>query len=137
MYVPAGWTTHREQHYGIDYYFLSAPKTQEDPNTNINVITESMRHLTLEEFTRKAQEGLLRAIPSAIIHNQGNITANGVNGAWYKYSMTPRGIDVTLIAYIFPKDSVAYIITAGTQTKDADNYRQTFDKVARSFKFDK
>jgi hypothetical protein len=49
--------------------------------------------------------------------------------------MEPQGIRATLVSYIFPKDGVAYVLTAGTQTKDAENYRGTFDKVAKSFKF--
>jgi hypothetical protein len=133
--VPAGWETRHQTAYGIDYYFLLAPKTSADPNTNINVMTEGMQHLSLETYLKKTEEQVKLSIPSAVILDEGNITAGGLKGAWYKYSMEPRGIKVTLVCYIFPKDGIAYIITAGTQTRDADRYRSKFDRVARSLKF--
>lgn len=132
--VPAGWATEHRQEHGIDYYFLFAPKTEADPNTNINVITERMQNLSLEVFVKKTIEQVKRSIPSAVILDQGEVEANNLKGVWYSYRMEPRGIKATLVSYIFPKDGVAYIITAGTQTKDADGYRSTFDAVARSFK---
>ncbi len=134
--VPVGWTTEHSNEYGIDYYFLLAPKTKEDPNTNINVITEFMQNLNLDEFSRKTIQGLKNAIPSVTILEQGDITANGINGIWYSYSMEPQGIKATLVCYIFTRNGIAYIINAGTQTKDATRYRSTFDLVAKSFKFD-
>ncbi|MEI3796506.1 MULTISPECIES: hypothetical protein [unclassified Chitinophaga] len=133
--VPVGWTTRHQMVYGIDYYFLSAPKTAADPNTNINVITERMQNLSLEVYVKKAIEQIKLSIPSAVILDEGIIETDSLKGAWYKYNMEPQGIKATLVSYIFPKDDVAYIITAGTQTKDADRYRNTFDRVARSFKF--
>lgn len=135
VYIPTGWTTTHQTFSGIDYYFLSAPKTIDDPNTNINVITEYMQNLSLDEFKAKTIESVKRAIPSASILAEGDIEANGLKGSWYSYSMEPRNIKATLISYIFPKNGVAYIITAGTQTKDAARYRSTFDSVARSLKF--
>ena len=133
--VPAGWTTKHLREYGIDYYFLSAPKTADDPHTNINVITEYMQNLSLDKYVEKSIEGIKHAIPSAAIGARGYITANGVEGAWYEYTMEPRGIKAALVNYIFPQDGIAYIVTAGTQTKDAAGYRHTFVSVAQSLKF--
>ncbi|SHM50827.1 hypothetical protein SAMN05444266_108315 [Chitinophaga jiangningensis] len=135
IYVPAGWTTNTRTEYGIDYYFLLAPKTAADPNTNINVITEDMQHYTLEEYMQKTIQAVMKAIPSAVILDQGLIETDSLKGAWYKYNMEPRGIKATLVSYVFPKDNIAYIITAGTQTKDAGRYRPLFDSVATSFRF--
>jgi hypothetical protein len=133
--VPNGWTTKKTTYQGIDYYFLLAPKTIDDPNTNINIITEYMQKFSLEVYKEKAIEALKKAIPSASILNEGKIEANGLKGTWYSYVMEPAGTKSSLISYIFPKDGVAYIITAGTQVKDASHYRRTFDIVAKSFRF--
>ena len=135
LYVPDGWTTAHRSAYGVNYYFISAPKTSDDPNTNINVATEYMQNLGLEEYLEKTISSVQKAIPSAKILSRGDIAAGDLKGAWYSYSMEPQGIEATLVCYIFPKDGIAYNITAGTQTKDAARYRKLFDTVAKSLKF--
>jgi hypothetical protein len=135
LYIPEGWTTEYRTVYGIDYYYLLAPKTEQDPNTSINVITEYMQNFSLSEFRDRTIESVKMAIPSASNFTQGFLTANGLAGSWYSYTMEPQGIKATLVCYIFPKDGIAYSITAGTSTKNATHYRRLFDSVARSFRF--
>ncbi|MDO6429783.1 hypothetical protein Q4E93_04265 [Flavitalea sp. BT771] len=135
LYIPKGWTTEHRSAYGIDYYYLLAPKTEEDRNTSINVITEFMQNLSLEVFKTKAIESVKRGIPSASNFEEGGLTANGLQGAWYSYTMEPQGIKAALVSYIFPKDGIAYTITAGTEVKDPSRYRSLFDSIARSLKF--
>ncbi|PZR28275.1 MAG: hypothetical protein DI535_07675 [Citrobacter freundii] len=134
--VPEGWTTETRTTYGVEYFYISAPKTFLDPNTSINIATEFMQNLNLEEYRDGTIKSIQNSIPSAKILSKGDITANGIKGAWYCYSMAPQGLEVTLVGYIFPMDGVAYNVTAGTQTKDAERYRALFDSVASSFKFD-
>lgn len=132
--VPEGWTTAHTIYGGINYYFLGAPKTEDDPNTNINVITERMRNYSLETFREKSIESLKQAIPSVTILAEGYIEANGIKGGWYSYTMAPQGMEASLVSYIFPKNNIAYIVTGGTQLKDAARYRSTFDRIAKSIK---
>jgi hypothetical protein len=135
IYIPSGWTTENRTLYGVNYYYLMAPKTEEDPNTNVNVVTEDMRSLSLEEYRTETINSVKRAIPTAAHFEKGDVTANGLQGAWYSYTMEPQGIKVSLVSYIFPKNKIAYIITAGTQAKDASRYRKLFDSVAMSLRF--
>lgn len=133
--VPEGWTTKTQTNYGVNYLYLLAPKTAEDSNTNINVATEYMQDLSMADYRKQTIESILTAIPSAKIVGQGEIASKAAPGLWYSYSMNPRNINATIVGYIFPKDGIAYNITAGTQTNDADRYRPLFDSVARSFEF--
>ena len=135
LYVPNGWTTTQRTVYGVDYYFLSAPKTQDDPNTNINVTTEHMQSLSLAEYREKSIESIQKAIPSAELLSRGDISAGDLKGAWYSCYLEPQGIKSKLVCYIFPKNGIAYIITAGTQAKDAARYSSLFDSVAKSMTF--
>ncbi len=135
IYLPKGWTTAQKNYKGVDIYYLLAPQTVADPNTSINVISEYMQNYTLDVFMVKTIQSLKNAIPSAAILAQGNITANGIKGSWYSYTMQPQGLKASLVSYVFPKNGVAYAITAGTQPNDAARYRHTFDSVARSLKF--
>lgn len=134
--IPPGWTTKRQTYRGIDYYFLLAPKTAADPNTNINVVTESMQNFSLDVYKEKTLQAIKQLIPNSTMLAQGSIEANGIKGYWYNYTMEADGKNTDMVGYIFPRNGVAYIITAGTQPKDAARYRSTFDAVARSLKFD-
>ncbi len=135
LQIPKGWTTENKLVYGIDYYYLMAPKTEDDPNTNINVVNEFMQNLSLNDYLIGTIQSVKKSIPSTVILGQGEIDANGLKGVWYNYNMEVQGIKATIVSYIFPRNGVAYIITAGTQTKDAQKYRKLFDTVAESFKF--
>jgi hypothetical protein len=133
--VPEGWTTAHTTYSGINYYMMGAPKTEDDPNTNINVITESLHNLSLDDYREKAIESLKQAIPDANILQRGDIeTTDGLKGNWYQYTMAPAGVTANLVSYIFPHNNIAYIVTAGTQLKDAARYRSTFDRIAKSIK---
>ena len=135
IFIPPGWKTEHRTAYGMNFYYLLAPKTPDNPNTNVNVLAEYMQNLTLEQYRQAVIESILKGIPTAEILGKGDITANGLRGAWYCYSMEPLGLKSTLVGYIFPKNGVAYLITAGTQTKDFGTYRSLFDSIARSLKF--
>src|SRR5579859_4153437 len=135
LYIPNGWSTEHRQAFGVDFYYLFAPQTKDDPNTIINVATEAMQNAGLDKFRTQTIESVKRTIPSAANFAQGEVIANGVQGGWYSYTMEPQGIRAALVTYIFPKNGVAYIITAGTQTRDASRYRSLFDSVARSLQF--
>src|SRR5882762_132726 len=76
LYIPDGWTTDHRTAYGMDFYYLLAPKTEDDPNTNINVITEYMQNFSLNVYRTKTIESVKRAIPSASNFAQGEAAAN-------------------------------------------------------------
>lgn len=134
--VPAGWTTNHKTAYGVDYYFLLAPKTQDDPNTSVNIVSESMRHLHLGDYTTATIASIKKAIPSANITGQGLMVVDGIEITWFSYTMEVQNIPAAIVTYIIPKNDVAYILTGGTQTKDAQRYRKVFDAVVQSFRFD-
>jgi hypothetical protein len=135
VYLPKGWTTKHRNYRGVNIFYLLAPQTAQDPNTSINILTEYMQHYSLQVYLSKTIAAVKKAVPSAVITGQGNITANGINGSWYSYTMQPQGIQASVVSYIFPKNGVAYAITGGTLPKYAARYRSTFDSVARSLKF--
>ena len=133
--VPEGWATEHKTMYGVDYFYLLAPPTKDDPHTNINVITEYMQGLSLDSYRTKTIASVKKMIPTTSNFDTGSIKANGLNGCWYSYDMEMQGIHASIVTYIFPKDGVAYIITAGTQAELAMRYRRLFNAVARSFRF--
>lgn len=136
LYVPENWTTKHTTYRGVNYYFLMAPHVPGDFNTNVNVVTENMHDDDLTTYETNTIATMLRVMPTAKITDKGGeIEANGIKGTWFAYSMTQDGTPLNLVCYIFPVNKVAYIITATTTPALAQNYRGTFDKIARSLKW--
>lgn len=136
LYVPENWTTKHTTYRGVNYYFLMAPHVPGDFNTNVNVVTENMHDDDLTTYETNTLATMLRVMPTAKITDKGgDIDANGIKGTWFAYSITQDGTALNLVCYIFPVNKVAYIITATTTPALAVNYRETFDKIARSLSF--
>ena len=135
VYLPDGWTTSSQTYNEVDYYFLIAPQTADDPNTNINITTEYMQEMSLIEYVAGDKASIMKSVPGATMLDEGTITADTCKGVWFRYTMDGEGVHATLISYVFPHKGVAYALTAGTQTKDAARYRPLFDKIASSLRF--
>lgn len=137
IYVPENWTTKQERINGIDFYFLLAPKTKEDPKTNVNIISENMRDMDLYTFREGGIKSLLKTIPSAIITDTGSVRSDtGLLGVWYIYTFSEDGTVAKLKSFYYSKDKIAYVITAGTIKKNFDKYLELIDKIGSSFKFE-
>ena len=137
IFVPENWTTEQKKIGGIDYYFLLAPKTKEDPNTNVNIITENMRDMDLYTFRKGAIKSLLKTIPSVNITDTGSIRSDtGLLGVWYTYTFSEEDTEAKLKSFFYSKDRIAYVITAGTIKQNFDKYLELIDKIGSSFKFE-
>ncbi|WP_343691601.1 hypothetical protein [Chitinophaga sp.] len=132
--TPEGWTTDRKTVQGIDYYYIIAPNTGEVPGTNINMVSESMQGITLKEYITKSMSTLKRLLPTSEIIANGDIEVNGIQGVWYNYTMEMQGVKADLMAYVLPKDGIAYVITGTCPPGKKGKYRPIFDAVAKSFK---
>jgi hypothetical protein len=135
VFIPQGWTTKHTSNNGIEYYHIIAPRTKANLNTSVNIITEDMQQLSMEDFTVASMQSIRNYIPSAVIQTRGSIKANNLIGNWFTYTMEHQGLKASLVCYIFEKKGVAYIITAGTHPPLAAKYRPLFDKIASSLTF--
>jgi len=132
--TPEGWTTDRKTIQGINYYYIISPQTGEVPNPNINMVTESMQGASLKTYITRSLSSLEQILPGSKVVANGDIKANGIHGAWYNYTMEMQGVKADLMAYVFPADGIAYVITGICAPDKKTKYRPIFDKVAESFK---
>lgn len=131
--TPEGWTTERETMEGVKYYFLYAPEVAGHARTNMNVLSEDMRGASLETYLDQSMEMLPQAIPTAKVQEGGDIEIDGIKSHWYMYTMEPQaGHKAAAMAYVVPKDGVAYVITGVTQESDLPQHRATFDATAKT-----
>ena len=133
--IPTDWTTKDTTLNGVSFYFLLAPKTDNDFNTNMNILNESMQGESFDDYKKKSIETMKKQMPSLKFLDNGDIEASNINGSWLHYKMEQSGLKIEIISYTFPKDGIAYIITATTKEGELDKYRNTFDAVAKSFRF--
>lgn len=131
--IPNGWTTKDTSINNLKFYFLVAPTSDADFRTNINIINESMQGISFDEYKKKTIESMKHYMPNVEILESGDMKASDLAGSWFHYNLTQSGIKLGIINYTFPKDGIAYIITATTKAENLDKYRITFDAVAKSF----
>jgi len=132
--TPDGWTTEHKTIQGINYYYIIAPNTGEVPSPNINLLTESMEGVTLKEYISKSLSSLEKVLPTSKVIANGDFEANGIQGAWYNYTMEMQGVKADLMAYVIPSNGIAYVITGICPPDKKAKYRPIFDAVAKSFK---
>lgn len=132
--TPEGWKSEWRTAQGVDFYYMYSPQTSEVPNPNINIVTESMQGTSLKTYLSHSLSFVAHLYPGAKVVAEGDIEANGVHGGWYNIKMEFQGTKGDLMAYVFPSNGVAYVITALCPPNKKSKYRLIFDKVAKSFK---
>jgi hypothetical protein len=132
--APEGWrrldTT--MQHVRFTYLFAPVdPKASFHPN--INITTEDMRGLSLDEYFDKN----VAAIGQYMQHfSAGTASARATNGNKLKiqeYTHTMNGVDMDVTMAVIPKDGIAYVITITVPKDHRADYQKAFDTVVNSF----
>jgi hypothetical protein len=103
---------------------------------NINVIdNDKGGGLNLEKEYQRSQENLSEILTEFQIYEEGRIMIDDVVSKWHIYSYKLGPLDVKTLQYLFKKGRRFYTITCGAGVDEFDQYRNTFEEVAQSFKF--
>jgi hypothetical protein len=133
--VPNGWTTRDTiMQDGMRIRFLQPSQPLRDDYPAGNILIANMEGRDIEEFTTRNINYLESNMPGTIILDRGNIDSTKYNGQWFTYTKEQNGIIRDMINYIIPLNGFAYMITCGTSKGSMIKYRETFDKIAKSFK---
>ena len=119
---------------GLRVRFLLPPESLKTDYPAGNVLITIMNGQDINDFTTNNVNYLKTNMSGIIILERGNIDSTMYNGQWYTYTKDQNGVVRDMINYIIPLNGFAYMITCGTKKGSMNKYRDTFDKIAKSFK---
>lgn len=133
--VPEGWTIRDTIVLdGLKSRFLLSPQSLSADYPVGNILIANMEGRNIDDFTTRNMNYLKSNAPGITILERGNIVSSNYNGRWFTYTREQNGIVRDVINYIIPLNGFAYMITCGTKKGSMNKYRETFDKIAKSFK---
>jgi hypothetical protein len=131
--VPEGWQRLDTSLNGVNATFLFAPAVNNGFRPNINVVSESMKGTSLEEYYKKNVSMMAQYMQN---FTEGATTEKDINGnkvKFLEYSHSQNGLDMDVIMALIPKNGVAYVITITTPKGKRADYQQQFEEVVKSF----
>ncbi len=132
--TPAGWRRTDTLMGTIKAVLLSTPSPSIRFRTNVNVVSESMHGLTLDQYEQLTINNMAKYIQQFALMGQGERTIGDCHARWLHYSQSPGGLDLDNICYIIPDKGVAYIITCSALKGHLLQSRSSFEQSITSFR---
>ena len=132
--TPAGWQRTDTLMGNIKAVMLSTPSPSIRFRTNINVVSESMHGLTLDQYEQLTINNMAKYIQRFALVGQGQRAIGDLHARWLHYSQSPEGLDLENICYIIPDKGVAYIITCSALKGHLLQSRGAFEQAISSIR---
>jgi hypothetical protein len=132
--TPTGWQRTDTLMGNIKAVLLSTPSPSIRFRTNINVVSESMHGLTLDQYEQLTINNMAKYIQHFALIGQGERAIGDLHARWLHYSQSPDGLDLENICYIIPDKGVAYIITCSALKGHLLQNHTAFEQTITSFR---
>lgn len=135
-YVPSDWSVRTVEQ--SKYKMAFAPLTPGKPfRSNVNIVTEPFAD-TLDAYLKIAVPKMRQQIPNSRELDAGVfVTTSGMHGSKMVFDNTVQDLPLRQHFYIFQKDGMVYIFCASCLTEEAGTFAPLFDRVARTYAFEK
>lgn len=152
--LPEGWTTLSESGYSIDYpetwtvdtsgqigtsFSILAPADSEtdDFSENVNLIIQDLgnNEIDLDMFVEISEEQIPKVITNGIIIDSERSSANGKDFHIMTYVGIQGQLTLMFEQLYWIEGSDAYILTFTATDTQFDNYKETAEKIMKSFRF--
>ena len=132
--APAGWEKKDTLMNGIQITYMLSPMAEGNFRANINIVTQSMGDKTPDSYFDLNLSQMGKYLQNYSAGKNGEKQINGLPAKWMTYSHTMTGNDIEVLAYIVPKDGIAYIISCSAPKGTLNKYQASFDESVGSFK---
>ncbi len=131
-----GWTKSDTIMMGERVVFIQSPRegAGDDFIENVNVITEKVGNMDMEEYLDRSISALEKGLKS---YDQEKISDRSINGLEFKcirYSHDYAGNLIDVDVYLTLHNSMAYIITCSAKGGTIFRWEPEFEEIIRSFK---
>lgn len=105
---------------------------------NVNVAVKLLPGaVSLEQKYQDALNGLSRGLEDFMEVENGTTRLSGVEARWLIYSFPAENMHFQVLMYLFIKNNESFVITCTAMQDKFPQYRDTFFKIANSFRFEK
>jgi len=134
---PEGWGIQSQDDAAL-ICALSPRDGKDDPfSENITVLVETFDEpRTLDEYTERNRQTWLKEAKAFKEHESGQATLDGVQARWIIHSQEVEGMEQKILTYAVVRERRAYLILCNAQPGKFDEYRETFEKAVKSFRFE-
>jgi hypothetical protein len=131
--TPRGWRRTDTLLGNIRALLLDTPSTTHDFRTNISVVGDSMRGLSVDGYLNGTINSLAQYVPQFSLMGKGERPIAGRPARWIHYTQDRTGTGLENICYIIPDSGIAFIVTCSAlKGRLVQNY-PAFERTIRSF----
>jgi hypothetical protein len=131
--TPTGWRRLDTLIGKIRAVMLDTASSIRDFRTNISIVGDSLRGLSVDDYLSGTVNSLTQYVPQFSLIGKGERPIDGRPSRWIHYSQDLSGTALENICYIVPGKGVVYIITCSAlKGRLVKNY-PAFERAIRSF----
>jgi len=131
--VPRGWRRVDTLLGNIRALVLDTASAISGFRTNINVVSDSLRGMSVDEYQNGTISSLAQYLPHFSLIGKGERTIGGRAARWLHYSQDRDGTILENICYIIPDNGIAYILTCSALKSRLLQNRSAFEQAVTSF----
>ncbi len=134
---PEGWEI-KEKFEGTRVAALAPRKGEKDwYQENICVLYERIpSKVSTDEYMNLSVQYMYQMMPGVKIGKQGETEIDGREARWLTFSHSIGPYKLKGVGYVVIKGNRAYVIVCNTTSKAYSKYKDEFDEVAQSFRFE-
>ncbi|HZE86038.1 MAG TPA: hypothetical protein VE035_17080 [Puia sp.] len=131
---PSGWQKTDTTINNVKIISLLSPAKSNEFRSNINVMTESIRDVSLDGYFDQSVSTMSKFTDNYSAGPKGEKEINGMRSKWMKYSCNKNGFDLDVLVYFVTKDGIAYVIMCTAPKGRIELYQAQFEEAVNSFR---
>jgi hypothetical protein len=131
--VPPGWRRVDTVLGNIRAVILDTPSTSVGFRTNVSIVSDSLRGLSVDDYLRGAIGSLAQYVPQFSLIGKGERTFGARSSRWLHYTQNRDGTQLEDICYFIPDKDVVYILTCSTLKGRLLGSYKAFERAVTSF----
>ena len=131
--VPRGWRRVDTLLGNIRAVILDTPSTFAGFRTNVSIVSDSLRGMSVEDYVRGAISSMAQYVPQFVLIGNDKRTIGNRSVRWLHYSQNREGTGLESICYFMPEKGIVYILTCSVLKGRLLTSRPAFEVAVTSF----
>ena len=136
--IPSNWTENKGDEKGNKSFVGVSPAESSDDSFFENVIVSATPNIdqNLKSYFKDRVNRIKYSVKEFHQEGDGDETINNEKAKFVIYTFDYNGVTLEMMAYVFVKNKVAYVITSSALQSTFDSYKEKFKDISESFKIE-